>query len=410
MGYLFALFVNSGIIKSLFGDYLFFDITVVSLSIILFVLLFQILILKVRIRNVFDKLPIICIILFTVFILISTFYTPSPAYYKDKLLRVICLTIPSFLIPCLFFKLVDIKRFIIGSIIIYCVVIISLICFLSIYRTQVFYAEKVCGPHYLIWGSFIGYNSLLFSSLILDKNLKSGRMIISNEWSALLLSSAALYVIFIFGARGPFLFFLLSFLMSLFGGKHWRILVVIMIGFILVISSVLFFDNFPDKITSVGRSNRWMHLTIESSSIHERLVFYEESWNLIKEAPVFGYGIGSFSYLVSGEDKRGYPHNIFLEIWFENGILATFMFVAFLYFNFYAAIRRIDKLFVNNFLWVNVYFLFTLIKSSSLTDARVFFSFAGLLFASFFINYTRKTNSFDTGSFTHKRQRGVQAI
>jgi hypothetical protein len=45
-------------------------------------------------------------------------------------------------------------------------------------------------------------------------------------------------------------------------------------------------------------------------------------------------GLGSFLYLILGEDVTYYPHNIFLEIFFELGIIDLFLFSIMLFFFF----------------------------------------------------------------------------
>jgi O-antigen ligase len=52
-----------------------------------------------------------------------------------------------------------------------------------------------------------------------------------------------------------------------------------------------------------------------------RLSFYETALKAIPDAPVLGRGIGSWSVLYFGRDERDYPHNIFLEVAVEQGLL-----------------------------------------------------------------------------------------
>lgn len=41
---------------------------------------------------------------------------------------------------------------------------------------------------------------------------------------------------------------------------------------------------------------------------------------------IFGEGIGSFGYVITGEDVKHYPHNIFVEIFFEFGFIGLLIF------------------------------------------------------------------------------------
>jgi len=384
MGYLFALFVNAGMIKGLFRDYLVFDLTVVTFAIILITLTFEVLVGKRKNRNVFKgngQLVVGAFSLFAIFILLSAVYTESPLYWKDKLFRVILLTVTSFLIPCFFFKLSDIKNFIIGSIIIYCIVIVSLVHLLLIYGANLFSMWVEVGLDYLVWGGFIAYNSLLFAGLLLDKKLSKRKMFIKSKWVALFLSLVSLFVIFLLGARGPFLFFLMAFVGMLLVGKHWKLVISIMLCSLLIGTVFVCVKSSYEKAAHLGRAGRLLYVMKEPSSLQVRIQYFKESWNLIKERPMFGYGIGSFSYIIGSGDKRDYPHNIFLEIWVENGLIAVIMFSIFLFFIMRVAIKKVNRPFVSSLLGVNIYFMLSLMKSSSLTEARVFFAYLGILFA-----------------------------
>jgi O-antigen ligase len=58
-----------------------------------------------------------------------------------------------------------------------------------------------------------------------------------------------------------------------------------------------------------------------TGSATARLDFYTATLKAIPEDPIFGRGIGSWSVFYYGQDVRGYPHNLFLEIAFEQGLV-----------------------------------------------------------------------------------------
>jgi len=385
MGYLYVLFVNSGIIKSLFQSYLVFDLTMATFIFILIALIFGILIGRRKPRNIFkgDFLVIIgAFSLFTISIIVSALYTESPLYWKEKLYRIIFLTLPSFLIPFLFFKIHDIKNFIVGSVFVYVVAISDLFYLLSKYGINAFNIRQETGlPNYLTWGGFISYNSLLFIGLLLGRKRNKVFKLFNVELIILLFALSNLFMVFIAGARGPFIFFLFAFIGMLLINKCWKIIIPVTLCVLLLIAICTSLDYSSTSLLSIGRSTRLLNLSITSTSVEKRIEYFKESWVLIKERPVLGYGIGSFSYIVSGDDQRGYPHNIFLEIWLENGIIAMIVFLIFLFSIMYLALKRSKSPFVSSFFWVNIYFIFSFMKSSSLTDARVFLAFAGILVA-----------------------------
>ena len=70
-----------------------------------------------------------------------------------------------------------------------------------------------------------------------------------------------------------------------------------------------------------------------------RYVFVQESINYIKKQPIFGYGTGSFGTIFNREVKSGYkfhthttPHNNYLYVWFELGIVGLILLLSIFYF------------------------------------------------------------------------------
>jgi O-antigen ligase len=79
----------------------------------------------------------------------------------------------------------------------------------------------------------------------------------------------------------------------------------------------------------------------EVTSIGIRMIFAENSWELIQKRPIFGYGTSSFKSTYSPyvaqkyQDWRGEegsdPHNQYLFIWLENGIIGLGIFLVYIY-------------------------------------------------------------------------------
>jgi tetratricopeptide (TPR) repeat protein len=86
--------------------------------------------------------------------------------------------------------------------------------------------------------------------------------------------------------------------------------------------------------------------TDSATSVTERADFWKGSIELIKEKPVFGWGPFSFrnaynpiqtTFLANAD----HPHNIFLKIGVENGLIALFSFFGFLVTLFVIFVRRV---------------------------------------------------------------------
>ncbi|MDD3862223.1 MAG: O-antigen ligase family protein, partial [Candidatus Gracilibacteria bacterium] len=85
------------------------------------------------------------------------------------------------------------------------------------------------------------------------------------------------------------------------------------------------------------------------SSMQERKDFWAGSLELIEEKPLFGWGPFSFRYAYNPIQKTllgnsDHPHNVFLKIGAENGLIAMGTFIAFLFVVFFTVIKRFPKL------------------------------------------------------------------
>jgi O-antigen ligase len=67
-----------------------------------------------------------------------------------------------------------------------------------------------------------------------------------------------------------------------------------------------------------------------SGSGGKRLTFYSQTLAAIPDHFWLGQGIGSWSVFYSGRDMRYYPHNLFLETTFEEGVLGQILLLLFL--------------------------------------------------------------------------------
>ena len=112
-------------------------------------------------------------------------------------------------------------------------------------------------------------------------------------------------------------------------------------------------------------------------SVYERLNFFD----LIKKNLSFNYftgiGTGGFGIFFFNEDSNFYPHNIFVELFVENGIIAVALFVIIIFFY----LKNINK---NNFLHlIAFYFLLASQTSGNLPSNNYLFV---LLFSTFLIS------------------------
>ncbi|MBI4975408.1 O-antigen ligase family protein [Candidatus Peregrinibacteria bacterium] len=85
------------------------------------------------------------------------------------------------------------------------------------------------------------------------------------------------------------------------------------------------------------------------TSKQERIDFWEGAIELIKEKPLLGYGPFSFRYAYNSHqplllESSDHPHDLFLKIGAENGLIALFGFLGFLITLFFTVVKRFKKL------------------------------------------------------------------
>jgi len=205
------------------------------------------------------------------------------------------------------------------------------------------------------------------------------------QWSILTIS-------FIFlisaGGRGPLIFtiliigiyFLYQLILTLYSFRVQKLIIPILI-FISITAYIIFIVS-NTNITKNNKSLNLVNHTVErlmglvkekngGSSAYSRIENAKFSINKINQNPFWGYGIGSYAYEKKHNDILDYPHNIFLEVWFELGYIPLIIFL----FLFYRIYKNIDP---NRCAWcmaLYFYFLLNILKSSSLIDTRMMLGF-----------------------------------
>jgi O-antigen ligase len=120
-----------------------------------------------------------------------------------------------------------------------------------------------------------------------------------------------------------------------------------------------------------------------SGSAGKRLDFYKNTLAAIPNHLMLGTGIGSWSTFYYGTDLRNYPHNLLLEITFEEGVIGLAAFSAFL-FVVGAAIFRMQRESRSHFLALALIVLYCVIVSlfsGDLDDNRLLWLWAGITLA-----------------------------
>jgi len=205
------------------------------------------------------------------------------------------------------------------------------------------------------------------------------------KWVPLLIAFAILISA---GGRGPLIFtvlilgiyFIYQLLQSIFTFQLNRLTLPVLI--LIIIASATIFIVVNTNLTKGNPSLNLLNNTVErlvglvnedggGASAHSRITNAKFSIEKINQNPFWGYGVGSYGYEMTKIDYLDYPHNIFLEIWFELGYIPLLIFL----FLLYKIYQHIDPKYCAWCMALFFYFLLNVLKSSSLIDIRMMLGF-----------------------------------
>lgn len=396
MEVLFSIFYLSGLLKSFllyYGITLPVDLTILSVVLLVVGLVFQYSKNKIPLEYEKRNLYVFSILIaFFSWILITLLWTPSKSYSYEKAFLFIP-NIIGFLIPLISHRFSIPKFFRIVSL----VLPVLSVMFISVYlkysanpSNREAY-ESILGL-YLVCSTLLGINVLVIAG--------SNKEIFRSSFLSISVMIGSLLMIFILGARGPFIFtvLLLIFAIILKFTRTFYVGVIvfselkkIVYGLVFLIMFLGLFLVFGDELTFlVERTLVRLELLMPSNSgniadnsggmgksVNVRLEQLDFGLKLVTDNSfdsTFGYGLGSFGLLYSGQEGRAYPHNVFLEIWIEAGLFGLFIFLAFLWMIFTKNLKGINYINV----LVLIFILLNALKSSSFIDIRAYFAIFGM--------------------------------
>jgi O-antigen ligase len=191
--------------------------------------------------------------------------------------------------------------------------------------------------------AFIKYNYhnilLAFSALL------SFYLLIENKtkYPIILFLAILIYGCSIFseaGRAGHLVFILFFTLYSAYYIKQKALIVLGLLGLLSVILIGAYKFSHPFKVRIDEGVEVVLNKGKRPGKIKDiRYVFVQESISYIKEKPFLGYGTGSFGTIFNREVKSGHkfhthttPHNNYLYVWFELGIVGLILLLSIFYF------------------------------------------------------------------------------
>lgn len=317
-----------------------------------------------------------------VFFILTSIYAESEKYFIIKLSK-ISLNLIIFFIPLLTFKKIEHQKIIFRIAKYFCVAFLAFLAF-QLYDNFLFKIKYIEEGDESIYPDYMSVSYLLGISILI---LRTERSHLNN----LLILSCLIFMILL-AAKGPLLFLfgiyiLLDFsnlkINRIFSFKIFSRLLVIVLFVALSIYTPLFDSLFSRIFLFSG------NLSDDESSMG-RLLLFQKAFEIFLSNPFFGIGVGSFGQVLYGIDNRISPHNIFLEILVEAGIIGFLLFNIFL-LSFAVAIRKYSKMYFNDKFFeslklIVIYLFCSTLVASYLEDLRITYFWLGVLVAYLNVN------------------------
>lgn len=285
--------------KTLYIYYIAFVITVITL------LKYR----KIKL-NEFD----VILLLFTIVVTIGIFYTP---YIYNGLYKVLQFTLLSISIIYITRILIKEKAQIIYIYNFYNVfsVFMSIQFIIYYYATDKFGRASFLDINPVSFGYFLGFDFIILLHMLFKR--RKGFVRYYYLTSLFLI----LYALLLNATKGVFISILVALILFIpkYKAKHKTLL---LFSSILLVISTCFLFQYSDILVRVPVFYRFMYITKDLSTIG-RIYLYKYALNEFVKQPVIGIGTNAL---------YAYPHNIFLEVIAENGIIGLLIFLLLIIF------------------------------------------------------------------------------
>jgi len=384
----YILFVYSGMIK-----WLPFPIDPTLLLgflavIIMFISSFS----RIPVKNKNVVIVLFSLIFFLLFCIFSSIYSPSQVFWKQKALSIV-LSLITLIYPFICFKSeMDFDK------------VDFSFKFLSTTAALIVFLLYVSGNLSVITGSrVVGEGSRIPDYLAIGELLGIGVLIYLYR-PGLIRTFLAIFVfvmLVLLGARGPFLFtviaatlyFSLRKSQKLFNFKSLIILALLTSMFIVLAQ----FWSGAELLTQ--RLSGFSELSEDQSTL-ERLLAFQIGINAFVENPIWGLGLGGFGVYGYRIDENIYPHNIFIEIGAEMGLIGIILFTSGIIYIFVLSKKQIKHPHIQIYFALFLLVFLNYLKSGGLIDARKFFVIIGILisYGNFIISSAKRKGLNEVGT------------
>jgi O-antigen ligase len=343
-------------------------------------------------------------LLFCLWLIIGLFYTPSQVYGYTKVFRFVILTTWATVGGFFLMRNTQSLFFFFWIIFIFSLAM-TIDALIKLPTLNPYSHLSAFATSYIGVGRDLGLGIIALLFIILPKT--SGRLA---KVLLVLVLLMQLFVLIRSAARGPIIALLITIVVFALAWiyrtariprKLSQLLVVLSSLLLVMLSIFPILEKYQDIVESIylyqpiRRFNLLEEASGESFAIRKGFIF-EKAPELINRSPILGHGPGSFPIYTGMGDVRGYPHNIFVEIFVENGLIGLLIFLTLLYFTLRYTMSTYSKyangiqskIILNVLLASFIFYFINANFSGDINDNQLLFCFIGLLAISKrFLNY-----------------------
>ncbi|MBX9805098.1 MAG: O-antigen ligase family protein [Alphaproteobacteria bacterium] len=268
----------------------------------------------------------------------TSFWSPSHDYKLQKTLCYLIYTIPGFLAGYMVISQDKMRlRRLLGAFVVFSMIILGE-CFRVFWMNGLTTMSDIMNTNYLVTGQTLGVGLLIlmaysyfdYSTRVPNVSVFRGLWF----WS-LLLGSLFFYALINLGGRGPVIATVLA-LTVFYALRGWQdspSKTALHLGILSVfcIGTTIIFNGIFEHTTSHFMQRAAPLLTGQiDEAVTERFTFYQSAYHTFLQHPIAGVGLGGWPISHGLGEINLHPHNIFLEILSETGLIGLFLFLGFL--------------------------------------------------------------------------------
>lgn len=244
--------------------------------------------------------------------------------------------------------------------------------------------------------SELGLNPLILSRNIALMGVLS--LFLRKKKIAYFLFCLSLFGVILTGSRGPFFILILIMFFYFFNEKKYFLIFTSFIFLFFLFFSYEFILNLLPEVFSGRFTEEAIENQLNSNSELSRGSLFGLAFQLWLENPFFGVGLGNYSYYA----PVNAPHNIYLEVLSEMGLLYFSLFLVFIITSLRAGYRQIKS--NSNYKLKGLYFLYIFFVLSMFADGELTIQSFLLYYLGFlFLGLDFKSRSLDISKKTHER-------